>query len=306
MSRLVAPPREVAAGFIVGKVAPPVSSGYLEALLLLSLYNPEFFEITKILVCERGWRRIWFHSMIPRADRRLIAGRAGLARPTYQVGSEKWSDFERYLTLANVGLKHAKASKKARPMIVATRRYLQATFARGDVFPEWETKSMAIEHPASYEGMIDVREDRSDVLEDAVLNYVFTLEALLTGDAREAIAEKLAISAALLIGRDDLEAMTVRLFLKKAYDCRSALVHGRDLKISGDDVNRLRCVCQRVLAVALGLYAEEPHVDLAERLQKLPVSREQQRQIGEIRERVLPLLGNQGSLSEVDEASAPH
>jgi len=109
-----------------------------------------------------------------------------------------------------------------------------------------------------------------------------------------------------LIGRDDLEAMTVRSFLKKAYDCRSALVHGRDLKISGDDVNRLRCVCQRVLAVALGLYAEEPHVDLAERLQKLPVSREQQRQIGEIRERVLPLLGNQGSLSEVDEASAPH
>jgi hypothetical protein len=91
---------------------------------------------------------------------------AGEARPTYHVGSEKWSDFERYLTLASVGLKNAKASKEARPLIVATRRYLQATFARGNVFPEWETESMAIEHPASYEGMIDVREDRSDVLED--------------------------------------------------------------------------------------------------------------------------------------------
>jgi hypothetical protein len=62
-------------------------------------------------------------------------------------------------------------------------------------------------------------------------------------------------------------------------------------------VNRLRYECQRVLVVALGLYADEPHVDLAERLRKLPVSREQQRQIGEIRDRVLPLLSDQGSLS---------
>lgn len=295
-------PREVAAGFTVGKVASRVSFGYLDALLLLSLYNPEFFEITKILVCERGWRRIWFRSMIPRADRRLIAGRAGEARLTYHVGSKKWSDFERYLDVANTGLKNAKASKEARPLIVATRRYLQATFARGNVFPEWEAKSMSIEHPASYGGMTDVREDRSDVLEDAVLNYVFTLEALLTGGDREAIAEKIAISAALLIGRDDLEAMTVRSLLKEAYGWRSDLVHGRDLKISGkipgDEVNRLRCVCQRVLAVALSLYAEQPAIDLAKLLPELPVSQERQRQIREIRDSVLPLLGDQGSLSD--------
>jgi hypothetical protein len=59
---------------------------------------------------------------------------------------------------------------------------------------------------------------------------VFALEALLSGDTREAIAEKVAGSAALLIGRGDDEAVAVRTLVKKAYACRSKHVHGGEVR----------------------------------------------------------------------------
>jgi hypothetical protein len=126
---------------------------------------------------------------------------------------------------------------------------------------------------------------------------LFALEALLTGDTREAIAEKVAVSAALLIGRGDTEAVAVRSLVKKAYECRSALVHGRELR-APLDLNRLRRVCQRVLAVVLSLYAEQPALDIPGLLRELPVSQERQRQVGAARARILPLMGDDSTLSE--------
>jgi hypothetical protein len=213
------------------------------------------------------------------------------------VDAAAWSAFESYLKLANAGLQNAKGSRNARGLIISSRRYLQATFATGDVFPQWETKLSTIEHPRSYELVDAHREDRPDVFEDAVLHYVLALEALLTGDSREAIAEKISVSAALLIGRSDAEALAIRSLVKKAYDCRSALVHGRELT-EPPDVITLRRVCQRVIAVVLTLYADQAALDVAGLLRELPLSHERQRLVEAARERVLPLLGDDSSLAE--------
>jgi hypothetical protein len=51
--------REIAAGYMAeARTKPPTFPSYLDAILLLSLYRRGFFEITKILLCEPGWRRM--------------------------------------------------------------------------------------------------------------------------------------------------------------------------------------------------------------------------------------------------------
>jgi Apea-like HEPN len=277
--------QEIAAGYAsASKLRPPAPRKYLDTLMILSLYQAAFFEITKIIVCEPGWRRVWFRSTTPRSAR---------VAESYSVSMAKWSSFESHIDLCSRGLQNARASRDPRPLITSCRRYLQATFATGDIFPQWETKSMAIEHPRSPEALASQQHDRSDVVEDAVLHYVFALEALLTGDSRDAIAEKVAISAALLIGRTDDEAAAVRTFVKAAYNSRSRLVHGQELKQKEVvDVRKLRRICQRVLVVALSLYAGQPTLDFAELLAELPISQERRRMVAAAREQILPSLGD--------------
>ena len=295
-------PREVAAGqWAAAQVGPPTLPRYLDAVLLLSLYDRQFFEITKIFVCEPSWRRIWFRSTFPRKAS-VEPGESSLGLPVrpprYSVDEAHWSHFEEYVALGSAALRNVKASK-GRAFIIASRRYLQATFATGDVFPQWETKSLSIEHPKSYEGLVYAHgeDHRPDVFEDAVLHYVFALEALLTGDTRDAIAEKVSVSAALLIRQADAEAVAVRSLVKKAYDFRSALVHGREHS-APVDVIALRRVCQRVLAVVLSLYADQAGLDVAGLLRELPLSHERQRLVAAARERILPLLADDSSLAE--------
>jgi hypothetical protein len=199
------------------------------------------------------------------------------------------------------GFDKAGMLKQPRPLWTAVRRYLQATFARGEVFPEWSTDFLSIEHPdSSYEGrqVHPLKENRDDIYEDALLHYAFALEALLTGDDREAINEKNALSAALLIGRDDRESGKVRAFIKKAYDTRSALVHGRGSKGGKIDIIKLRRICQRVLSMALCFFEAEQNPDWGALLRDLPVSRERQSLIGQLRERIFPLLADDASLAE--------
>ncbi len=288
--------REIAAGVVASRSIDPALTKYLDAVFILSLYRPEFFEITRILICEGGWRRIAVRSTIPRGERGSYREKAKIE--SYTVSEEQWPAFETYVNISSSGLKNAKESKDTRSVTTAVRRYLQATFATGDVFPEWETNSSGIEHPDWRRRRLgSLKESRGDVWEDALLHYVFALEALLTGETKEAISEKVAISAALLIGRGDSETTEVRKFVKEAYDARSKLVHGSELK---RDVNivKLRRICQHVLIVVLGLYAEDSFLDLAALLRELPVSNSRQLQIKRVRDRILPLLTDQSCFSE--------
>jgi hypothetical protein len=286
--------REIAAGVVASRATNPALPKYFDAVLVLSLYRPEFFEITRILICEQGWRRVSVWSTIPRGER----GSYREKRKSYSVSEEQWPAFENYVNMTSSGLNNAKASNGARSVTTAVRRYLQATFATGDVFPEWDTNSSGIERPSwrrKRRGRL--KESRGDVWEDALLRYVFALEALLTGETKEAISEKVAISAALLIGREDGETKAVRDFVKRAYSARSELVHGIESKRDVDIV-KLRRICQRVLII---VWVSMPMIillDLTALLRELPVSNSRQLQIKRVRDRILPLLTDQSSLSE--------
>ena len=129
---------------------------------------------------------------------------------------------------------------------------------------------------------------------------MFALEALLVRDEKEAISEKVALSAALIVGREDSEKADVRSFIKKeAYKRRSDLAHGREV---GADLllkplPTLRAICQRALLVVLSIYAEDPTFDL-NKLQELPVSSELRIQVEQARQRIFYLIADDSPLSK--------
>ena len=111
-----------------------------------------------------------------------------------------------------------------RPIRIAARRYLRATF-------------------------MSVRFDGDD-LEDVLLQYIFGLESLLLAGDREAITDKIAIRAALIVGTDDDERKEISDLVRRAYSSRSEIVHGKERK---KDINltRLRDICRGVIVVVL-------------------------------------------------------
>lgn len=270
---------EVAAGhFATGAQTNVSLPGYLQTLLGLALHNPEFFEIPVILVCEEKWRRIRVRYHAPQRGER------------YQVEEHQWPMFERWLQLYELGLEAAKGS---RAVTTASHRYLQATFASGDIFPDWTPELELVEYP----WIGGFRRDRGDVFEDALLHYVFSLEALLAGDGNNALSEKLAVTCALLVGRDDREADFVRDFVKRAYDSRSLLVHGKSLKRTLD-LAKLRRLCQRSLALVICYFATDDMPELDRFKKDLAVSSALKRKVKELQAAVFPLLPDECSLAD--------
>ena len=260
-------------------------------MLLLSLYNRGYFSINRIFLCEPGWRITeWPVPLSGPIDQ----------RPQYLVSAGKQFAFEEYLTIGRNGLKNARASGNQRnqgAIRTAVRRYLQATFTLGDVFSDWNVMGFV----AGHEGVYRLSEpERIDMLEDALLRYVFALEALCIGDDKEAITEKVALSAALLVGREDGERAQVRSFIKKeAYKRRSELAHGK--AVAADDLSKplptLRAICQRALLVVLSIYAEDPAFDIT-KLHDLPVSSKQRDQVERVRNRIFSLIADDSPLSK--------
>lgn len=74
---------------------------------------------------------------------------------------------------------------------------------------------------------------------------------------------------------------------------RSDLVHGRDVK-KGCDIEKLRRLCQRVLAFILYYFATELTPDLDGLVSKLLVSRAEQAKVEEMRGKVFSLLADDG------------
>jgi hypothetical protein len=275
---------EVAAGhYSSGPATAPVLPDYMKAVLGLSLYNDCFFEIPVVLSCEPGWRRFKIQSRSPRKN------------SDYEVDKARWAGFSKWLKLYDRGLGKA---RDVRPVLTAARRYLQATFATGDIFAEWVPDEDLNEYQMDAQSLFSlVATDRTDVYEDALLYYVLALEALLTGDSKTAISEKLAIVCALLVGRDDHEAIFVRKLTKDAYDGRSSLVHGQTPK-KKVDIRKLRLLCQRALVIVIGYFAEEKAPDLDGLIRGLPISQALQRRVKGIQTKIFGDLAHDRSLSE--------
>jgi hypothetical protein len=271
------------------KASPIIDQGLIDVVLLLSLYNRGYFSMNRIFLCEPGWRITeWPLPLSGPVEQ----------RQQHLVSAGKQLAFEEYLTIGTNGLKNARASGNQRnqgAIRTAVRRYLQATFTLGDVFSDWNAMGFVAQHDTVYRL---AESERIDMLEDALLRYVFALEALCVGDGKEAITEKVALSAALLVGREDGERAEIRTFIKKeAYKRRSELAHGK--AVAADDLSKplptLRAICQRALLVVLSIYAEDPTFDLT-KLQDLPVSSKQRDQVERVRNRIFSLIADDSPL----------
>lgn len=72
-------------------------------------------------------------------------------------------------------------------------------------------------------------------LEDKIIDYLISLEALYLPESRE-LTYKLSNRVAILIGKEERETEEIRQTIVKAYDLRSQIVHGkmvRPIKING-------------------------------------------------------------------------
>ena len=170
-------------------------------LLALALYKTEYFATPIVLESNVGWRleRIrWSEPMVDIVDDHngdLIE----IPRTDYTVDEKEQSRFAAFLGFFDDAIKGAREWKAFR---LAARRYLRAIQIAGA-------------HPLS-----------DDDYEDALLQYVIALEALLSGGDRDTIGDKLATRAAWLIGTSDTVRARVYRNVKNLYGRRSAIVHG--------------------------------------------------------------------------------
>lgn len=266
------------------------------AVLPLSLFCDRFFGLPLILICEPGWRQI----QIQKGFFRESSGIFPDEKP-FQIEERDWNNFERWLSVCKSGLAKARSvnSKKSRQLLTACRRYLQATFATGNIFPELDTDYVFIEAPDQDKDWFPhpTRQNRPDAYEDALLHYAFTLEALLSGNNREGIGRRLQTLSALLASRNDNETLAIRSMVKDAYSARSALVHGREIKKKVDPI-KLRRLCQRILAIAIYFFSTERDPNLASLVKDLPDSYALQAKVKDIREATFSLLAEVNPLSD--------
>jgi hypothetical protein len=170
-------------------------------LLPLALYDVTGFNVPLVLEASRGWSLRYIRSGEPMID----ADPEGNEIPSsqYSVSAASLSSFRSFLGFMRSADKALRGSDIAKGV---ARRYLRAVFVTGP-FP-------------------DVA-DRDDS-DDALLLLTFALEhLLLAAGEREAIADKLALRAAYLVGmNDDTKREEIHLLVKQLYGERSALVHG--------------------------------------------------------------------------------
>ena len=141
----------------------------------------------------------------------------------YDVQAEEQRRFGEFVTFFDDAIQAARGWRLFR---LAARRYLRAIRIAGL-------------HPSS-----------SDDYEDALLQYVFALEAIFLMGDRTAIADKLATRAAWLIGTDDRVRNETYTAVKNLYHARSSMVHGTTSQ-SGEvrprELDRVRDLLRRSL-----------------------------------------------------------
>jgi hypothetical protein len=180
-----------------------VFSHFWQPVLALALYKTDFFRLPIVLESERGWRleRIqWSEPSIDIIDDQE-GGTEEIPRRDYRVAEEEQGRFTAFTSFFDSTIVKAREFQLFR---LAGRRYLRAIQIAG---------------PYSSNG---------DDYEDALLQHVFALEALLSEGTPAGIGDRIATRAAWLVGTSDHIRHDVFKTVKKLYDARSSIVHGRD------------------------------------------------------------------------------
>ena len=240
---------------------------YWAPLTTLGLYDLPCFAIPIVLESEARWKLMKPRFSSPRFGMSHDANGEPVEAPTddYRVADHQWSQFEKFLGFCDESICYQRDWAQVR---ITARRFLRVTFLST---PDCD----------AYDA-----DDREDIL----LQYIYGLESLLLAGDTEAIRDKIATRAALIAGRDDDERKGINAFVKKAYNARSDVAHGRAKK-GKIDLKKLRDISRRVFVVvlAIGRKCKSP-VDLEEIIKELPINRAMQNAVTEDRQEVFPLV----------------
>ena len=217
--------REVRPGSILLRLGYDVLARFFEPIVALALYKTDYFGLPIVLESSADWRleRVqWSQPMVDIVDNGSGAAEE-IPRSDYDVRAEEQGRFASFLTFFDDAIQEARGWHLFR---LAARRYLRAIRIAGP-------------HPSS-----------ADDYEDALLQYVFALEALFLMDDSTAIADKLATRVAWVIGTNDRVRNETFTAVKDLYRTRSSMVHGTASQ-SGDNrlhkLDRVRDLLRRSL-----------------------------------------------------------
>src|SRR5271166_185074 len=256
--------REIAAGRAVPAEASTSGSGLEQidrlkaTILILSLYNDNFFDVPAVVVIHPGWRIDW----IKRTEK--------TSEPKYQVTEKEWSRFERFLRAAERAICSIPGLDLYPRFYVAAERYLRATFSTGhSFFSELRLDTHTWDEITGEEVIVGERHpDERSLQEDVLLNYVIGLEVLVgTQDDRTARnrGARLARRVASLIARDGPEENWVCNFVTNVFADRNNLVH-ESQGAQTQDLRVLRRVFQRALGMAITLSAAAKNLNELEEI----------------------------------------
>lgn len=222
--------RQVRPGSIVFRLGYDVLNEFLEPITALTLYKIDYFGLPIVVESSAGWhleRVQWSEPMIDLVDDG--SGEADeVPRSDYDVGADEQRRFAAFLAFFDDAIKTARAWRVFR---LAARRYLRAIRIAGP-------------HPSS-----------ADDHGDALLQYVFALELLLSMGEREAIGDKLATRAAWLVGTNDRVRNETFRAVKNLWGARSSAVHGAASQHKDSQLRQLDGVRDLLRRTLVGLMA---------------------------------------------------
>ena len=182
-----------------------VLAQFSEPIVALALYKLDYFGLPIVLESSAGWcleRVQWSQPMV-----NLVDDGSGdaveIPNSGYDVQAEEQRRFGEFVTFFDSAIQAARGWRLFR---LAARRYLRAIRIAG------------------------FYASRLDDYEDALLQYVFALEAIFLMGDNTAIADKLATRAAWLVGTDDRVRKETFKAVKDLYHARSSMVHGTTSK----------------------------------------------------------------------------
>jgi hypothetical protein len=222
--------RELKPTGIIFRFGYDVLHHFWEPILGLALYKTDHFRLPIILESDPQWRleRVRWDEPTTQTVETHDGETVEVPRTDYDVDKEELQRFTSFLAVFNGAIE---AARMCKPFRLAARRYLRANEIAG---------------PYAV----------GDDYEDALLQYVFSLEVLLAARDREAIGDKLATRAAWLVGTSDTVRRDVHKAVKKLYGERSSIVHGSgggNKKAESRLLEEVRELMRRVLLAMMAL-----------------------------------------------------
>lgn len=222
--------RQISPGSISFRLGYDVLNLFFQPITALALYKVDYFATPIVVESDPGWRleRVRWSEPIPALVDDGTGNALEIPRTDYDVDTQEQRRFSAFLTFFEEGTQSIRDWRRFR---LAGRRYLRGMQIAGS-------------HPSS-----------TDDSEDALLQYVFALEGLLTMPSEHAIADKIATRASWLVGTNDRVRNETFEAVKRLYEARSGLVHGGRKQDKDGPLGALDSVRDLVRRALLGLMA---------------------------------------------------